>query len=180
MTSTARSAAGTRPTGGDTQQQSTDLRSTLTTIAECPVCCEAYSVSARKPKLMTPCGHTLCLECGLSYCRHKVVSSPGDRIACPVCRRGVRLPAGGFNALPNNLTMMKLLDVRDVLVKSESQAEVRSAVDMVEGLSNCENRYAHSVELLRQHNINQTLQPITMHGWPAISDVRRQLLLMEF
>jgi Ring finger domain len=126
------------------QQQPTqsELRSTLATIIECPICCEMFTTTVRKPKLMTPCGHTLCLECGLTYCRHKSVSNAGERIACPVCRRGVRLPVGGFPALANNLTMMKLLDVRDILIRCDSESEVRSAVDMLEGLLACENKYA--------------------------------------
>jgi len=89
---------------------------------------------------MTPCGHTLCLECGLAYCRHRAVSSPGDRILCPVCRRGIRLPVGGLNALPNNLTMMKLIDAQDVMVRCDSEAQLQSALDMVDGLLACQMR----------------------------------------
>ena len=128
---------------------SSDLRTTLTSIAECPVCREPFTVGDRKPKLMMQCGHTMCLQCGLDYCRIKVALTPGGCITCPVCRRRVKIPQGGFQALPNNLTMMKLLDVRDVLARSDSLAELDSALDMADEMIGWENKSATNRPLCR-------------------------------
>ncbi|XP_041484807.1 tripartite motif-containing protein 3-like [Lytechinus variegatus] len=73
-------------------------------LLECPMCLELFTSSSRKPKLL-PCQHTLCLEC-------MDMLQQGNRIQCPQCRQEHTCPADGPAQLPNNFTMLALLDVQ--------------------------------------------------------------------
>ncbi len=74
-------------------------QSTLDAISECPICLEIF----KDPKQL-PCDHTLCLDC--------LTHMAGDKtnIECPICRAKVDIPSGGVEELPNNLTMISLLE----------------------------------------------------------------------
>ncbi|XP_063967861.1 RING finger protein nhl-1-like [Lytechinus pictus] len=73
-------------------------------LLECPMCLELFTSSSRKPKLL-PCQHTLCLEC-------MDMLNQGNRIQCPQCRQEHTCPGDGPAQLPNNFTMLALLDVQ--------------------------------------------------------------------
>lgn len=68
------------------------------------MCLELFTSSSRKPKLL-PCQHTLCLEC-------MDMLNQGNRIQCPQCRQQHTCPGDGPAQLPNNFTMLALLDVQ--------------------------------------------------------------------
>ncbi|XP_026282670.1 uncharacterized protein LOC113209400 [Frankliniella occidentalis] len=63
---------------------------------ECDICLEDYNQAERVPK-MVPCGHTVCL-----LCLQRSVSRQ-----CPTCRRVVDGPP---DALPNNFTLLRLIE----------------------------------------------------------------------
>ncbi|CAF0879676.1 unnamed protein product, partial [Brachionus calyciflorus] len=68
----------------------------------CPVCLDRY----KQPKLL-PCQHTFCL----SPCLNNLADRVTNRIKCPECRTIHTLPYQGVDALPNNLTLLKFLDL---------------------------------------------------------------------
>lgn len=55
--------------------------------------------------------------------------------------------------LPNDLTMMKLIEVRDILTKADSAQEMQSAMEWLSGLVECENRYIRGLF----HNVDFTV-----------------------
>ena len=63
-------------------------------LTECSICMQPFKI----PKNL-PCIHTFCLECLIKYGKDEL---PGDEMACPLCRQMFKIPAGGFEKLPNN------------------------------------------------------------------------------
>jgi len=61
----------------------------------------------KKPKCL-PCIHTFCLECLKTYGKEE---NPGDDLACPLCRKSFKIPANGFENLPNNFFIEDMLIV---------------------------------------------------------------------
>jgi tripartite motif-containing protein 71 len=68
----------------------------------CPVCLERY----KQPKLL-PCQHTFCL----TPCLVNLVDLTTRRIRCPECRAVHMLPIQGVEAFPNNITILRFLDL---------------------------------------------------------------------
>jgi tripartite motif-containing protein 71 len=68
----------------------------------CPVCLDRY----KQPKLL-PCQHTFCLN----PCLVNLVDSTTRRIKCPECRMIHTIPIQGVQVYPNNITIMRFLDL---------------------------------------------------------------------
>jgi hypothetical protein len=62
----------------------------------------------KKPKGL-PCLHTFSLECLEKYEEDK---DPGDKLPCPFCRQEFIIPQGGFQKLPGNFFIEKILAKR--------------------------------------------------------------------
>jgi len=73
-------------------------------ITECPICTEVYT----DPRVL-PCIHTYCLKCITAWGRDK---QPGDTVACPLCRKEVKIPEGGLGELQKNIFVEKLLEAK--------------------------------------------------------------------
>lgn len=69
---------------------------------ECPVCLDRF----KKPKLL-PCQHTFCL----TPCLNNLIDRSNRRIKCPECRAVHIVPVQGVDAYPNNITILKFLDL---------------------------------------------------------------------
>ncbi|KAL9980323.1 hypothetical protein ACROYT_G008894 [Oculina patagonica] len=84
-----------------------DIQTLLKNLHEevsCPVCKTTFT----KPKML-PCLHSFCLQCLEGIQR---TSGRRDIIACPECRREIRVPASGnLDDLPTNFRINSLLDV---------------------------------------------------------------------
>ncbi|XP_078360716.1 E3 ubiquitin-protein ligase TRIM71-like [Oculina patagonica] len=84
-----------------------DIQTLLNNLHEevsCPVCMNTFT----EPKQL-PCLHSFCLHCLQGIQR---TSGRRDIIACPECRREIRVPASGnLNDLPTNFRINSLLDV---------------------------------------------------------------------
>lgn len=69
----------------------------------CPVCLDRY----KQPKLL-PCQHSFCL----TPCLVNLVDRVTRRVKCPECRVVHPLPMqGGVDGFPNNITIMRFLDL---------------------------------------------------------------------
>ena len=66
------------------------------------MCLDRY----KTPKLL-PCQHTFCL----TPCLANLVDRTTRRIKCPECRMIHNLPLQGVEAYPNNITIMRFLDL---------------------------------------------------------------------
>lgn len=88
----------------------------------CKICYSRFSAN-KLPKLLV-CSHTFCEPCVSRY--HKTTSrttindsrSYGncfneEVFPCPLCRKTTTLPEGGVQKLPNNLTVMSLMELVD-------------------------------------------------------------------
>ena len=95
----------------------------------CKICYSRFS-QRKLPKLLV-CSHTFCEPCVTRY--HKTASrttilnerspnggqngnggSPTEEVfPCPLCRKTTALPEGGVEKLPNNLTVMSLMELMD-------------------------------------------------------------------
>lgn len=79
-------------------------------ILECPICIETMTDTR-----VLPCIHTFCLAC---IQQHGNDTKRCETISCPCCRRTCPVPAGGFQDLPRNILMEKLLEIRGSLVET--------------------------------------------------------------
>jgi len=82
-------------------------------MTECCICTEVFT----DPRVL-PCIHTFCLKCLLDYGKDK---QPGDSMACPMCRKEFTVPDDGLAGTQKNFFMEKLLHVRKLSARQESQ-----------------------------------------------------------
>jgi len=59
-----------------------------------------------------PCGHTFCFKCMESCSKGK---QPGDKLACPLCRKEFSLPSNGVGDLPKNFFVANVLRMKESL-----------------------------------------------------------------
>ena len=78
----------------------------LDDITECPICTEVYT----DPRVL-PCGHTICLKCIREWSRDK---QPGDKLACPLCRKEFTLSSNGVDDLPKNFFVTNFLQMKEL------------------------------------------------------------------
>jgi len=78
----------------------------LDDLTECSICTEVYT----DPRSL-PCVHTFCLKCLETYCKDK---QPGDKQACPLCRKEFTLPSNGVSDLPKNFFVGKFLQMKEL------------------------------------------------------------------
>jgi len=71
-------------------------------IMECSICREVYT----DPRVL-PCVHTYCLKCIRELSKDK---RPGDKVACPLCRKQFTLPSSGVKNLPKNFFVANFLE----------------------------------------------------------------------
>jgi len=71
---------------------------------ECPICKEVYT----DPRVL-PCGHTFCRQCIGAFREQQ------QQLACPLCRKGFRLPANGVGDLPKNFALVDILEPKELL-----------------------------------------------------------------
>ena len=76
----------------------------LDDITECPICTEVYT----DPRVL-PCGHTYCIKCIEAWSKDK---QPGDKLACPLCRKEFVVPDNGVKDLPKNFFVANFLQIK--------------------------------------------------------------------
>jgi len=79
----------------------------LDDIMECPICTEVYT----DPRVL-PCVHTYCLKCIREWSKDK---QPGDKLACPLCRKEFTLSSNGVEDLPKNFFVANFLEMKEFL-----------------------------------------------------------------
>lgn len=72
-------------------------------MTNCSICTETYV----SPRLL-PCSHTYCMKCLERLAEGK---KPGDRITCPLCRVGYKIPVEGIKGFNRNLFAEKLVEL---------------------------------------------------------------------
>jgi len=85
----------------------------LDDMTECCICTEVFT----DPRVL-PCIHTFCLKCLQNYGKDK---QPGDRMACPMCRKEFNVPDDGLTGTQKNFFMEKLVHVRKLSAGQEAQ-----------------------------------------------------------
>jgi len=95
----------------------------LDDIMECPICTEVYT----DPRVL-PCVHTYCLKCIREYSKDK---QPGDKLACPLCRKEFTLPSSGLNDLPKNFYVANVLEVKKL-------SSIESKTSLCDACGGCE------------------------------------------
>jgi len=78
----------------------------LDDITECPICTEVYT----DPRVL-PCVHTYCLKCIEAWSKDK---QPGDKLACPLCRKEFTLSSNGVKDLPKNFFVANFLQMKEL------------------------------------------------------------------
>jgi len=79
----------------------------LAHITECPLCNKIFT----DPRVL-PCIHTYCLKCIQNCVKDK---SPGDKTACPLCRKEYTLPENGVEGLPRHFYVEKMIHFRELM-----------------------------------------------------------------
>jgi len=97
----------------------------LDDITECSICTEVYT----DPRVL-PCGHTFCLKCIEGWSKDK---EPGDKVACPLCRKEFTLPSNGVSDLPKNFFVNDFLQMKEwsSIESKTSPCEVCSGDEVV-------------------------------------------------
>ena len=135
----------------------------LDDITECPICTEVYT----DPRVL-PCVHTYCLKCIETWSKDK---QPGDKLACPLCRKEFSLPSNGCGDLPKNFFVANFLQMKELSSvesktspceacsggeESESEAQNVALVYCVECqvklCQNCERAHK-GLKLTRSHKV---------------------------
>ena len=75
----------------------------------CGICYNRYTAKVRLPKLLT-CSHTFCAPCIESYASGDTGTVPTS-FACPVCRQETCLDKDGSAGLPNNFSLISLIEI---------------------------------------------------------------------
>src|SRR5277367_6804163 len=88
---------------------STRMSEWLDELTECSICKQTFT----DPKILS-CVHTFCLKCLQTYGKDNI---PGDQLACPLCRTNFTVPPRGFEGLPNNYFVDKLLVINNMAVQ---------------------------------------------------------------
>jgi len=78
----------------------------LDDLTECAICTEVYT----DPRVL-PCLHTYCLKCIEAWSKDK---QPGDKLACPLCRKEFILSSNGVEDLPRNFFVLKFLQMKEL------------------------------------------------------------------
>jgi len=79
----------------------------LDDIMQCPICTEMYT----DPRVL-PCVHTYCVKCIREWSKDK---QPGDKLACPLCRKELALPSNGVDDLPKNFYVASFLQMKELI-----------------------------------------------------------------
>ena len=106
-------------------------------LLSCTICFGTYSLNDKLPKLL-PCSHTFCIECIEEYLKNQGRNgTPKGKFLCPVCRKENTLPKNGIPDLPNNITVVGLLDlVKDSGLNTEVNSSPNdSATVLTQGQS---------------------------------------------
>ena len=162
----------------------------LDDITECPICTEVYT----DPRVL-PCGHTICLKCIRDCSRDK---QPGDKLACPLCRKELTLPSNGAEDLPKKFLGTKYLKelsgvdkvatgvdkCRKMLAKIEQEVN-----DFTEQITKAEMEISKKAEQLKQMidvhreklmtELSSEKQKRMKEIESLREDIERQLLSME-
>ena len=110
--------------GEDHQITKTNVASnSISEILECPICFQEMS----EPKML-PCQHTFCLQCTQKVTQK--VDTKNLQVQCALCQRKHQLPVNGAIGLPNNSTLVALLEMTSSfkvnLVISEANLEMET------------------------------------------------------
>ena len=148
----------------------------LDDMTECPICTEVYT----DPRVL-PCVHTYCLKCIEAWSKAK---QPGDKLACPLCRKKFTLSSNGVKDLPKNFFVANFLEMRESLSVEcrtnpceacSSGERSRSAVQNVASVycvecqmklcGNCEraHRVIESTTSHKLVEIGDKIKPETLH-----------------
>ena len=110
-------------------ETSTSMASNLISkILECPICFEEMS----QPKML-PCQHTFCLKC-----TQKVATR--NQVQCVLCQRKHQLPVTGAKGLPNNATLIPLINSKTNSYKENLALSSTTIPEMEHHLSDSRNR----------------------------------------
>ncbi|XP_042336227.1 E3 ubiquitin-protein ligase RNF183 [Sceloporus undulatus] len=93
-------------------------KQSLKLASECPVCWNPYNNTFRTPKLLQ-CHHSFCIEC---LAHLSLVSSPQNRLQCPLCRHPTMLLSNqAVTELPTNEAVLHLLHLEPNLIILEGR-----------------------------------------------------------
>ena len=90
----------------------------------CGICYSRYSTKVRLPKLLA-CSHTFCAPCIESYATGNTGKVQAS-FACPVCRRETCLGADGSSGLPNNFSLISLIEILQTQGASGAESSEQS------------------------------------------------------
>ena len=92
-------------------------------LCECSICMEVYT----DPRVL-PCGHTFCRQCIVASGRlvfnwHGIFFV----LACPVCRKELKLPHNEVADLPKNFALLDMPEPKELLSEACSGDVVKAA-----------------------------------------------------
>jgi len=95
--------------------------SVATDWTTCSICLEVFD----KPKSL-PCIHGFCLRC---LERHFVDKLPGDKVPCPLCRKGFKIPSDGVEGLQHHFFIQHLVDAKNASRKVTGNAPCQACME---------------------------------------------------
>ena len=121
-----------------------DFGQSVDDVTDCPTCGNLL----RTPTTL-PCQHTFCRSC----LQRSIVDDDGDDeerqrrpfAACPLCRRPYRLPTGGIDAMPENVFVHRLVELRKLAFRSDLRQMLQCDV------CSDENDYADATKTAAWH-----------------------------
>ena len=106
--------------------EATAMSSSATTDwTTCSICLEVFD----NPKSL-PCIHGFCLRC----LEHNFVDKmPGEKVPCPLCRKGFKIPSDGLEGLQHHFFIQHLVDAKKASSKFTGDVACQACVEENDG-----------------------------------------------
>jgi len=103
----------------------TTSTSVATDWTTCSICLEVFDT----PKSL-PCIHGFCLKCLAGHFKDKL---PGDKVPCPLCRKGFKIPTDGLEGLQHHFFIQHLVDAKNASSKVSGNVPCQACLEEREG-----------------------------------------------
>ncbi|CAL4166887.1 unnamed protein product, partial [Meganyctiphanes norvegica] len=118
-------------------------------LLECEICKDKFDHNDHRPRFLK-CGHSLC-----SQCIGRSLETNEGKLKCPFCRGSTELAIDQISNLPENFTLLKMIDAEDQKQKSHVSEILETSPIPVKETSS--NEPESDLEILRQIEIDGSL-----------------------
>ncbi|XP_078702852.1 tripartite motif-containing protein 2-like isoform X1 [Branchiostoma floridae x Branchiostoma belcheri] len=141
-------------------------------LLTCPVCLDRY----KKPKIL-PCQHTFCQE----PCLQQLADPVRRKVKCPECRAVHNIPPKEISGFPNNITILKFLDLpADATFSSGSETcQVCRRITAISKCFHCPKRLCETCRKAHTSQLKTDIGHQTSQLWRELPKLSEAVNLVE-